>query len=91
MSKVINNKIKIKETALLVIDVTNAWAHSTCEIKKWNVTFGKIRKMVPKLLKFIKDYKSEGGNIIYIKSTSWNKEHLAKNLIEFYKDLDICF
>ncbi|MFH2232275.1 MAG: hypothetical protein ABII13_03855, partial [Patescibacteria group bacterium] len=47
MSKVMNHKIKIKETALLVIDVTNAWAHPTCEIKKWDVTFGKIRKMVP--------------------------------------------
>ena len=91
MSKVMNPKIKIKETALLVIDVTNAWAHPTCEIKKWDVTFGKIRKMVPKLQKFIKEYKSTGGNIIYIKSTPWDKKHLAKNLIEFYKDPAVCF
>ena len=91
MSKVMNHKIKIKETALLVIDVTNAWAHPTCEIKKWDVTFWKIRKMVPKLQKFIKDYKSAGGNIIYIKSTPWDKKHLAKNLIEFYKDPAVCF
>jgi len=86
-----NPKIKIKETALLVIDVTNAWAHPICEIKKWNVSFGKIRKMVPKLQKFIKDYKSAGGNIIYIKSTPWDKKHLAKNLLEFYKDPKVCF
>jgi len=91
MSKVMNHKIKIKETALLVIDVTNAWAHPTCEIKKWDVTFGKIRKMVPKLQKFIKEYKSAGGNIIYIKSMPWDKKHLAKNLIEFYKDPAVCF
>ncbi len=91
MSKVMNPKIKIKETALLVIDVTNAWAHPTCEIKKWDVTFGKIRKMVPKLQKFIKDYQSVGGNVIYIKSTPWDKKHLAKNLIEFYKDPAVCF
>ena len=86
-----NHKIKIKETALLVIDVTNAWAHPTCEIKKWDVTFGKIRKMVPKLQKFIKEYQSAGGNVIYIKSTPWDKKHLAKNLIEFYKDPAVCF
>lgn len=91
MSKVMNPKIKIKETALLVIDVTNAWAHPTCEIKKWNVTFGKIRQMVPKLQKFIKNYKSAGGNVIYIKSSPWDKKHLAKNLIEFYKDPAVCF
>ena len=86
-----NPKIKIKETALLVIDVTNAWTHPTCEIKKGNVTFGKIRKMVPKLQQFIKEYKSAGGNIIYIKSTPWDKKNLAKNLIEFYKDPAVCF
>lgn len=85
------SKIKIKETALLVIDVTNAWAHPSCEIKKWNVTFKKIRKMVPKLQRFIEKYKSAGGNIIYIKSTPWDKKHLAKNLIEFYKDPAVCF
>jgi len=85
------SKIKIKETALLVIDVTNAWAHPICEIKKWKITFKKIRKMIPKLQKFIQDYQSAGGNIIYIKSVSWNKKYLAKNFIDFYKDPDVCF
>src|SRR3989344_2050114 len=91
MPKIMQSKIKIKETALLVIDVTNAWAHPKFEIKKWGITFGKIRKMVPKLQKFIKDYKNAGGNIIYIKSTPWDKKHLTKNLIEFYKDPAVCF
>lgn len=86
-----SSKIKIKETALLVIDVTNAWAHPKCEIKKWAVHFGKIRKMVPKLLKFVQDYKSAGGTVIYVKSMPWDKNHLAKNLIEFYKDPNVCF
>ncbi|MEK6960280.1 MAG: hypothetical protein AABX47_03845 [Nanoarchaeota archaeon] len=61
-------KIKISKTALLVIDVTNAWAHPRCEIKRWGVHFGKIRKMVPKLKRFIQDYKMAGGTVIYIKS-----------------------
>lgn len=86
MSKVLNHKIKIKDTALLVIDVTNGWAHPACEIKQWGITFGKIRKMVPKLQSFIGKYQSSGGHVIYIKSTPWDKSHLARNLIEFYKD-----
>ncbi len=85
------SKIKIKETALLIIDVTNAWADPKCEIKKWGIRFEKIRKMVPRLQKFIKEYKTAGGNVIYIKSAPWDKKHLAKNLIEFYKDPDVCF
>jgi len=84
-------KIKIKDTALLVIDVTNAWAHQNCETKKYKFSFKKIRKMIPKLQKFIKDYKSEGGKVIYIKTTPWDKKHLAKNLIEFYKDPKVCY
>lgn len=84
-------KIKIEQTALLVIDVTNAWAHPVCEIKNWNITFKKIRDMVPKLLKFIKKYKELGGTVIYIKSVPWDKKHLAKNLIEYYKDPAVCY
>lgn len=84
-------KIKIGKTALLVVDITNAWAHPRCEIKRGSVSFRKIRKMVPKLRRFIQDYKTAGGNVIYIKTVPWDKEHLAKNLIEFYEDPAVCF
>ncbi len=79
-------KIKIKETALLVIDVVNTCCHQKCEIKKWNISFNKIRKMVPKLKKFISTYKAAGGQVIFVNCTPWKKEFLAKNLIELYKN-----
>jgi nicotinamidase-related amidase len=43
--------------------------------------------MIPKLKKFIMDYKKKfGGKVVYINCTRWNKERLAKNLVELYKD-----
>jgi len=81
-----NPKIKIKETALLVIDITNHCCHPKCEIKKRNVTFNKIRKMIPKLKKFISKYRTVGGQVIFVNCTPWREEFLAKNIVELYKD-----
>lgn len=78
--------IKIKSTALLVVDVINSCAHEKCEIKKWNIKFTKIRKMVPKLIEFIDFYKDKGGEVIFVNTVPWTKKYLAKNLIELYKD-----
>jgi len=79
-------KIKIKDTALLVVDVINQCCHAKCEIKKWNLCFNKIRKMIPGLKKFISRYRDAGGEVIFVNCTSWKKEFLAKNIIELYKD-----
>ena len=86
MSNVINPKITIKETAFLVIDITNGCCHPKCEIKKWNISFNKIRKMIPALKKFISQYRNAGGQVIFINCTPWKKEFLAKNIVELYKD-----
>ncbi len=79
-------KIKIKETALLVVDVTNFCCHPNCEMKEWGVSFSRIRKMVPALKKFISRYRGAGGQIIFVRCTPWKKEFLAKNIVELYKD-----
>tara|TARA_Y100000034_G_C6907867_1_gene421892 strand:- start:5387 stop:6001 length:615 start_codon:yes stop_codon:yes gene_type:complete len=79
-------KYKIKETALLVVDITNFSCHPRCEIKKWNISFNKIRKMVPDLKKFISKYKNSGGKVIFIDCTPWKEKFLAKNIVELYKD-----
>ena len=80
------NQIKIEETALLVIDVTNFCCHQKNEVKEWDMTFDKIRKMVPKLKKFIKKYRDIGGQVIFVNCVPWRKEHLAKNIVELYKN-----
>ncbi len=81
-----NHKLKIRETALLVIDVVNGCCHPKCEIKKWQISFNKIRKMVPKLKRFISQYRNAGGRVIFVNCTPWKKEFLAKNIVELYKD-----
>ncbi|MBW3011095.1 cysteine hydrolase, partial [Candidatus Woesearchaeota archaeon] len=81
------NGVTSKNSALLVIDVINSCCHPKCEIKKWNISFNKIRKMVPKLVQFIDKYKKKTkGPVIYINCTKWDKKHLADNINELYKD-----
>ena len=78
--------IKIRDTALLVIDIVNACSHPRCEGKKEGITYKKVREMVPRLKKFIAKYKDSGGKVIYVNCTSWDEKHLASNIIELYKD-----
>lgn len=76
--------MKIKDTALVVIDITNECCSKKCEWK--DISFKKIRKMIPKLKKFIDDYREKGGNVVLINCVPWKKKYLAKNLVELYKD-----
>ena len=80
------SKFKISETALMVVDVVNSCCHQKCEIKKWDISFTKIRKMVPLLKKFISKYRDSGGQVILVNCVPWKKELLAKNIVELYKD-----
>lgn len=85
------NKIKIDKTALLVIDVINNCCHSKNEFKKWEISFNKIRKMIPRLRKFISEYQELGGHVVFITCVPWSKKYLAKNIIELYKDPRCCY
>ena len=78
--------MNIKKTVLLVIDITNFSCHPKCEIKKWKVTFKRIRKMVPNLRNFISKYRDKGGKVIFVNCVPWRKEFLSKNIVELYKD-----
>ena len=76
-----------KNTALLVIDPVNSCAHEKCETPEWNIHFSKIRKMLPKLDKFMKKYRKEIGGLVVITTiTPWRKEYLLDNLNELYTD-----
>ncbi len=77
------DKVNIKNTAFLVIDVTNFCCSEDNEIPKYKVYFSKIRKMVPKLKKVIEKYP---GEVVYIKTKPWKKENLSDNLNELYKN-----
>jgi nicotinamidase-related amidase len=78
----------LKNTALLVIDVTNFCCAIENEVPKYKVTFSKIRKMIPKLKKFVENY---AGEVVYIKTKPWKKEYLPENLTELYKNPALCY
>jgi nicotinamidase-related amidase len=83
----IYKKMNKDNTALLVIDPVNSCAHEKCETPEWNIHFSKIRKMLPKLDKFVKKYRKEvGGMVVLTTITPWTKEHLPDNLKELYTD-----
>lgn len=84
--KKVRPTINVKETALIIIDVINACCHSGCETKGKSISFKKIRRMIPKLEKFIAKYREKKGKIIFVKCTPWTRKFLAKNIVELYKD-----
>lgn len=80
-------KMNRSNTALLVIDPVNSCAHEKCETPEWNIHFSKIRAMIPKLSKFVGEYRKKvGGLIVFTTITPWDKEHLPDNLNELYTD-----
>lgn len=85
-------KMNRANTALLVIDPVNFCAHEKCETPERNIYFSKIRKMLPKLNKFIKQYRKQIGGLVVITTiTPWTKEHLPKNLNELYTDPKLAY
>ncbi len=75
------------KSALIVIDIINSCCSPKCETKELGITFKKIRNVVPKISKFVSEFKKQNiGPVIYINCTKWDKKHLAQNLVELYKD-----
>ena len=75
-----------KRSALIVIDIINHCCSAKCEVKKWNLTYSKIRKMVPKLVNFIEKYRRYRKPIIFVNCVKWDKKSVAPNIRELYKD-----
>lgn len=76
-----------QNTALLVIDVNNIWCKKGFEVEEYNLHFSKIRQMAPKLARFIAEYKKKFNSlVVYVKCVKWDKDHVAQNLRELYKD-----
>lgn len=76
-----------KDSVLVVIDVINLCCSSKSEVKKRDLIYKKIRQMTPKLVEFIEDYKKLYKKpVIYVKCIKWDKDHVAPNIRELYKD-----
>ena len=76
-----------EKKALMVIDIISFCCDEEYEIKKWGIAYSKIRKMVPNLISFRDEFKKKAiGPVIYIRCVKWDKEHVAHNIRELYKN-----
>lgn len=71
---------------LLVIDPTNLCCSEKFERSEWNITYNKIRRMMPRLRTFTDEYRKVGGQIIWVRSTPWTEEFLPENINRLYHE-----
>ena len=80
------------KTALVIIDVVNGCCHEECESVDDGITFKKIRKMVPRLERFIENYReSINKNVVFVNLTPWTKDFLPANIQRLYENPDVCY
>ena len=75
--------INKKNTALLVIDIINMCCSPKCEDVEYELTYKKIRRMVPKLDKFVESYAEFESDWLASQQDSENeKEAQPKKLVK---------
>ena len=80
------------EIALIVIDVVNGCCAKECETPDYGITFTKIREMVPRLEKFIGEYRERvNRNVFMVNLTPWTAEYLPENIRKLYENPEICY
>jgi nicotinamidase-related amidase len=71
---------------LIVVDIVKSCCSEKFERPEINITFNKIRQMIPRLIKFTDEYHRLGGKIIWVRSTPWREEYLPKNINRLYRE-----
>lgn len=71
---------------LIVVDLMNGCCSDKFERPKINITFNRIRQMIPSVVEFTNEYRRLGGKIIWVRSTPWREEYLPKNINRLYHE-----
>jgi nicotinamidase-related amidase len=71
---------------LIVVDLIKSCCSEKFERPEIDITFSRIRQMVPKLKTFTDTYRRLGGKIIWVKTTPWTEEYLPKNINRLYRE-----
>jgi len=56
------------------------------ERPEWNISFSKVREMIPRLKRFTDTYRMSGGQIVWVRTTPWTEEYLPKNINRLYHE-----
>lgn len=79
------DRLNLKNSALIVIDVINSCAHPDYEDAERYIHFKKIREMVPRLAEFMAGYRSLGGRVILTTTVPWREPFLPENINRLYR------
>jgi len=71
---------------LILVDLMNVCCSEKFERPEINITFNRIRQMIPHVVGFTDEYRRLGGKIIWIRSTPWREEYLPKNINRLYRE-----
>ena len=71
---------------LLVVDLMNSCCSEKFERPEIDITFNRIRRMVPRVREFADEYRRLGGTIIWVRSTPWREEDLPMNINRLYRE-----
>jgi len=71
---------------LLVVDLMNSCCSEKFERPEIDITFNRIRRMVPRVREFADEYRRLGGTIIWVRSTPWREEYLPMNINRLYRE-----
>lgn len=71
---------------LIVVDPVNVCCSEEFERPELDITYSRIRQMIPRLKKFTDEYRTLGGQIIWIQATPWTEEFLPQNINRLYHE-----
>ena len=71
---------------LIVVDPINVCCSEMFERPEIDITYSKIRQMIPRLIEFADEYRRLGGQIVWIRATPWTEEFLPKNINRLYHE-----
>ena len=71
---------------LIAVDLVNSCCSEMFERPEINITFSRIRRMVPRLREFADEYRRLGCKIIWVRSTPWREQYLPKNINRLYHE-----
>lgn len=71
---------------LIVVDPTNLCCSEKFERPELDITYSRIRQMIPRLREFTDEYRELGGQIIWVRSTPWTEGFLPENINRLYHE-----